>query len=150
MARQFGEHVERRLMTELGKDEGKKVYAFYTTVRDRVVKDIFKEIKGVQPDLSDHGEDHVDNVLHNARKLIGGDARKHGLNAVELYCLSMFILFHDVGNLFGRENHHKHVAEVYDWCVGDYADLRHERTLIVKAAMAHTGTASDGMTCPHE
>jgi hypothetical protein len=56
----------------------------------------------------------------------------------------MCILFHDVGNLFGREDHHKRIGEVYDWARGSDAVLRREKTLVLRAAAAHTGFAADG------
>lgn len=144
MARSLEEHVKARLLDELGADEGETIFGDYRTTHQRLKKDVFGAIAGVEPNLSDHGELHTDNVLHNARKLIGEDHATHKFSAIDLYCLSMFILFHDVGNLFGREDHHKKVGEVFDWARGKHADLRRERTLVVKAAMAHTGVASDG------
>ena len=61
-----------------------------------------------------------------------------------MYCLGMLILFHDVGNVFGREDHRNKVAEVFDQIRGDEPSLLHEKTLIVRATRAHTGTAQDG------
>ena len=61
-----------------------------------------------------------------------------------MYCLGMLILFHDVGNVFGREDHRNKVAKVFDHIRGSRASLRREKTLVVKATWAHTGTAQDG------
>ena len=61
-----------------------------------------------------------------------------------MYCLGMFILFHDVGNVFGREGHQNKVAKVFDRIRGKNASLRREKTMVVRATCAHTGTARDG------
>ena len=60
---QFEEHIEERLIAELGEDKGASMFADYVTTRDKLVDNIFKEIKGVEPDLSDHDAGHIVDVL---------------------------------------------------------------------------------------
>ena len=144
MARRFEQHVAERLAEELGEAESKPYTAAYTIALRKLTKEIYGNIQGIQQGLSDHSDRHIDNVLHNVRELLTDNHEVHKCSAMDLYCLCMFILFHDVGNLFGRKNHHKRIGEVYDWVRGTGAELRRERTLIIQAAMAHTGEASDG------
>lgn len=136
--------MQKRLRADLDREQGDEWFSVYVATKPKVVSGICREIKGIQPGISDHSEDHINNVLENACDLISDDHKSHGLSGVELYCLGMFILFHDVGNLFGRESHQNKISEAYDWARGTDASIRHERTLVLVAASAHTGTAADG------
>jgi hypothetical protein len=140
----FESHLSERLESELGHARAQPLYASYVTARTKLVDNIFREIPAVEPDLSDHGPDHIANVQNNAISLLSADHCDHSLSAMELYLLAVLILFHDVGNLFGRKDHHKHIAEIFDWARGTDASVRHEKTLVMRAAAAHTGVASDG------
>jgi len=144
VAQRFEEHLKKRLRCESGSGGVDRYMSAYRITRDKLIDNLFKEIKGVEPDLSDHSDTHVKDVLFNSRRLLSESHGQHGLSAIELYCLAMFILFHDVGNLFGRKDHHKNVGIVYDWARGSDPNLRHERTLVIRAAVSHTGDASDG------
>jgi hypothetical protein len=136
-------HTLQRLSDEHAA-RGLEFFAEYEATRTQLVESIFGEIKGIQPDLSDHGPDHIANVQENAYQLLSDHHDLHKLKALDLYCLGMAILFHDVGNLFGRKHHQKEVGKVFDWARGTDAKIRHERTLILRLAGAHTGTATDG------
>jgi hypothetical protein len=63
-----------------------------------------------------------------------------------LYCLGLAILFHDVGNIRGREHHaHSHrIAEVYDEIQQGANHNSQEKGIVIRVASAHTGTARDG------
>lgn len=141
---QFEEHIEERLIAELGEAKGASMFADYVTTRDKLVDNIFKEIKGVEPDLSDHDADHIADVLENARCLLSVDPKRHELTATDLYCLGMAILFHDVGNLIVRDGHHMAIGDIFDWARGTGDKVRREKTLILRIVRAHTGIAADG------
>jgi hypothetical protein len=123
--------MQKRLKAQIGPEQGGAWFSIYSATRSKLVDQIFSEIKGIVPSLSDHGEKHINNVLNNACDLLSEKHKSHGLSGIDLYCLGMFILFHDVGNLFGRENHQHNVSQVYDWARGTDSSLRHERTLVV-------------------
>ena len=88
------------------------MYAAYEGVRGKLVDDIYQQIQGSQPNLSDHGPEHIANVLNNVGYLLSDSHKEHGLSATDLYILAMGVLFHDVGNLFGRIDHHKKVGQI--------------------------------------
>lgn len=75
----------------------------YNNVKTHFCTHLYSNIAKVEPALTDHGEEHIKNVLQNAYSLIKDD----NLNGVELYVLCMAILIHDIGNLDGRTNHEK-------------------------------------------
>ena len=116
----------------------------YDQAYSKLDRGLFGEIKAVEPNLTDHGSKHVDNVLENLTLLLSHDGEIKCLEAVEFYLLGMLTLFHDTGNIHGRDDHQNRVARVFDKIRGTEASVRHERTLIIRAARAHTGKARDG------
>ncbi len=140
----FELHALERLTAQLGHPKAQVLWAGYTSARAKVSGDILTAIQGAQPNLSDHGPEHVAHVLENAGCLLSENSDDHGLTGMDLYCLAMTILFHDVGNLFGRKEHHKKLGEIFDWARGTDAAVRREKTLVTIAARAHTGEGSDG------
>ena len=116
----------------------------YVQTKSKLQQEVYPHIQGREPDLSDHGIEHVLNVQKNAIRLLSDDGIIKGVSGIEIYCLGMFILFHDVGNILGREDHHKKVSEVFDYIREDGGSVLHEKMLVVKATRAHRGTAQDG------
>lgn len=142
--RKFEEQMQAKLRAQLSMERAEELFAIYQTTRTKLLENVYAEIKGAEPALSDHGPRHIENVLDNAYHLLEENGMITCLSGVELYVLGMMILFHDVGNLYGRINHHKKIAEIYDWARGTAASVRREKVLVISAARAHTGKAADG------
>lgn len=106
------------------------------------VEPILKSIVKKEPNLTDHSIDHVNRVLGNAYQLLGEDIIK--LNPIELYALGISILFHDVGNVDGRESHEEKISKPYDDVRGNAAKWRSEKSIVLQTGVAHSGKASDG------
>ena len=140
----FDEQLCKKVKEQFGKDKGRGLTSAYEQAQTKLQQDVYENIKGVEPSLSDHGKRHISNVQQNVLHLLSDTGIITELTGIEMYCLGMFILFHDVGNIFGRENHRNKVAEVFDQIRGTAKSLRHEKALVVKATKAHTGTAQDG------
>ncbi|MGF7081048.1 HD domain-containing protein [Mucilaginibacter sp. UYCu711] len=125
---------------------GDKFFGYYTSARDILLSEnIFNDIKSIQKDLSDHGEDHIMNVLDNAYKLL--DKEIDNLEGIQIYFICMLILFHDVGNLtVDRTKHHEAavIREIYDYIRNKKTEFEEERSLVPTVASKHSGTASDG------
>lgn len=140
----FEEQMQISLKGSVGDTKGGEMFAVYQVTRNKLLKNVFTEIKGAEPQLSDHGPDHIANVLDNAHALLRENGSLKELTGVEMYLLGMMILFHDVGNLYGRKNHHTKIAEIFDWARGTAPGVRHEKVLVLNAARAHTGKANNG------
>ena len=140
----FDEQLRDKILEGLGENKGGELVAAYEQTKFKLQEQVYPHIRGREPDLSDHGTNHVLSVQKNAIRLLSDDGIIKDLSGVEMYCLGMIILFHDVGNVLGRENHHKKVAEVFDEVRGNGGSVLHEKMLVVKATRAHTGTAQDG------
>src|SRR5208337_539406 len=107
--------VQRALIRERGKIEGNQKFSQYLHARDHL-EEILDQIRATQPTLTDHSLRHVMEVLDNAESLLGTESElKKSFSGTDLYCLALSILFHDVGNVFNREEHQHKVAEVYDY-----------------------------------
>ena len=141
----FADVLRTQLETDCQPQLVDKLHSSYIMTRTKLREQVFEHIVAAEPNLTDHGSRHVDNVLANAVELLGED----GLDKVtgrELYCLGMSILFHDAGNFDKREEHRDKVGHLHDRIRGSEVSLLREKTLIVRATRAHTGLAQDGST----
>ncbi|MGB6872656.1 MAG: hypothetical protein WBE46_00695 [Dehalococcoidia bacterium] len=141
--------TERELKQQLGLETGEERFALYIAARRALVGDILPNIARMLPAHTDHGSEHVGSVLENAALLLGLediDAEEYptDLSGLELYCLILSILFHDVGNIFGREDHQRRVAEIYDLIRAPVQKQGQERKILLQITSAHCGDASDG------
>jgi hypothetical protein len=140
----FEIHLRERLIEELRDERGGQRFSTYEVTRENLVNNIYQQIPRAEPNLSDHGPDHIANVLDNVLALLSDSYQTHMLSAIDLYVLAMGVLFHDVGNLHGRTDHHKNIGAIYDSARGTHARVRHEKALVMILARAHTGVAADG------
>jgi HD superfamily phosphodiesterase len=141
-AREIETATKDALIRQLGKEPGEERFALYLAARKALVEEVLPQIKAVQPNLTDHGPEHVRNVLDNAHRLLG--AGISDLTGLELYCLILAILFHDVGNVLGRDEHQKKVAKVYDFVRSKGQANKPEKYIVLKSAEAHRGKSRDG------
>lgn len=139
----FEEKMKDMLIADLGSINGEAYFNQYITARNILISDnIWANIQGAERNLTDHSERHIRNVLENADKLLGNDINK--LPGINLYCLGLIILFHDVGNIRGRDMHNKNIADVYNYVRRGTTKYNRERTLVIKAGEAHCGRTKGG------
>jgi hypothetical protein len=138
--------MKEYLIAKLGDTEGQIIYTDYESIRNELIKDnFFKEIKIKEPFLSDHSERHIMDVQNRAFKLID-NFEEQGLSTTDVYCLALMILFHDVGNIFGRKGHDSipKIAEVYNQYRARPQNYGEERRVITTGASAHSGLSRVG------
>jgi hypothetical protein len=100
--------------------------------------------------LTDHGVDHIQMVMRNAYLLLKDKFRRKltdnivdRLNGSEVFILLMATHLHDVGNIYGREEHERKIFDVISE-IGDRWTLDTAETLVIEAiATAHGGHAGD-------
>lgn len=144
--RQIELRMKAALPLQFGSTEGENLWSHYVSAREKLCSDVYKQIPVRLPEYTDHSQRHIENVLDNVDKLVGGEVPTEGhdyLNAADAYCLCLSTLFHDVGMVWGRQEHEKNVAAVYKWVRGG-TPLRQERHIVVRAAGAHSGTTETG------
>jgi hypothetical protein len=135
-------YLESTLTEKLGNEKGKDYYAHYQSARSYLVQNILPNIKAIEPELTDHSEKHIENVLNNAWHLL--DTEKTQLSEYDLYILCLSILLHDVGNINGRKEHNKKIADIYNAIRNNNTDFNTERQLVLNAVKAHCGTTNAG------
>ena len=87
--------------------------------------------------LTDHGVAHIESVMRNSYNILG--ERIKYLNGYELYILLLSIHFHDLGNIYGRDQHEKKIEEIIIK-LGDKLPLDAiEKRFIFSIATAHGG-----------
>lgn len=86
--------------------------------------------------LTDHGVNHVQDVMRHAFDIIA-DVKQ--LTGYEIYILLLAIHFHDVGNIYGREEHEQKIADIIDEMDGQLPLSTPEKDLICNIATAHGG-----------
>ena len=139
----FEDKMFQSLKRDLGDEKGKRYFRQYVTARDKLLQDnFFKNIPVAEPNLTDHSEKHIANVIENADKLLGKELKN--VSGISLYCLGLMILFHDVGNINGREKHNKNIADVYNFVRNKESKFNRERSIIIQAGEADCGRSTDG------
>lgn len=130
-------YMQKRLIDEFNEQTGTTYYSQYDVARKYLVDNIFSYIANVEPSLTDHSDKHIENVLNNVWYLIQGDIDK--FNAIELYLLCLSVLFHDSGNINGRDGHNKKIADIYSEVVGTNSARLQEKRLVTMIVRAHCG-----------
>ncbi|MCY4265881.1 MAG: hypothetical protein OXE78_13665 [Gammaproteobacteria bacterium] len=90
--------------------------------------------------LTDHGPDHIKTVIQRASLLLAHpESTFPQFTPYEIFMLLLAIHFHDVGNIFGREEHEKKHSQVMRQVESIIGDEMVERNAILKIAQAHGG-----------
>jgi hypothetical protein len=129
-------------LSELPVPEGESLFADYVTARQYLITQVIEHLRHSEPNLTDHGPRHLQDVLKRVSDLVGNAQRY--FNPIELYILGLSVLFHDVGNLHGRKDHQAKIGGIYASVRGTEARFRNERQAVLAIAGAHTGTTKDG------
>ena len=139
-------YLKERLCASYNEQDADFYYSLYFDAKSYLCNNIYTQISSKEPNLTDHTEKHISNVLNNAWKLVSDKEEKScSLNEIELLLLCVSILFHDVGNIHGRENHNEKIAEIYNEARYSKLDrCQQERQLVLKIVKAHCGKSKKG------
>jgi hypothetical protein len=92
--------------------------------------------------LTDHGPEHIQMVMRRALQIIGEEYAEK-LTGYEIFLLLVAIHFHDLGNIYGREEHEKEIDRVMDK-MGTILPLNIiDKNFVRDIAMAHGGYVED-------
>lgn len=136
--------THRKLVEELGDGAGEERYGLYTTVRRDLIEQILPNIQAVIPNITDHGPEHVAHVLENVGKILQIESWNEQLTAMELYLLILSVMFHDSGNIYGRDDHQRKISQIYDFCRSAGGNDRQEKSSLLKITEAHCGETLGG------
>ena len=137
--------IEKLFLEKISKQSSQLLYgtsytSYYNIVKEHCIKEIYSRIQAIEPNLTDHGEVHIQNVLHNAYEIIKNSDIE--LSGIELYVLCMSILVHDIGNLSGRDGHESKLKDYFNYTKFQTIDKTHIRE-ISKIAKSHGGKDCD-------
>jgi len=134
--------------------DGSSIWSKYEVTRDDIVRNILPHIATQEPGLSDHGVDHIANVIRNVGQVLGMNgagnvyqgAPLKTMSAVEQLLLILGCLLHDIGNISGRERHNQVTGQTWkNSGGGSFKQWQPaDRKTILALCHAHTGIAPDG------
>ncbi len=87
--------------------------------------------------LTDHGVDHINAVMNNAKEIIG--SKLEILNGYEIYLLLIAIHLHDIGNIYGRKEHEEKIDSAIEKLGTIFPLDSVERSFVVAIAKSHSG-----------
>jgi hypothetical protein len=141
------------LLIEKYSVNGQSLWTKYESLRNEVISKVLPWIATQEPDLTDHGVSHIQDVMGNAALLLGFknefgvDCKReadHGFTPYEMIVLLSGLLTHDIGNILGRSRHNQNIITVWkdlnSW--KDWSD--NDRQLIISIGRAHTGKSPEG------
>lgn len=113
----------------------------YNQIKNFLINNVYSDITRFEPNLTDHGERHIQDVLRRSYELISysfKDDNTDQYTALELYLLCTSILVHDIGNLFGRNGHENKIAKLFNDSYFSAID-HSEKRMIISIAQSHGG-----------
>jgi hypothetical protein len=115
-------------------------------VHDQLDRQYYRWVSDECNWFTDHGEQHIKSVLHQASNLLRGHLEKDDagyLNEMELYLLISSILWHDVAMVRSRADHAEEVTEVIEEMKMTFQNPGIRRS-VERIAKAHSG--EDGLS----
>jgi hypothetical protein len=135
--------IELVLKEKLEDNDDDSLFANYILTRKYLFKNIYPKIGEILPDFTYHDGSHVVNVLDNIFQLL--DDLIYKISCETLYFLCLSTLFHDVGLIYGRNEHQKKIGDIYNSARGrdSIQNFGNEKIIVAKAVEAHSGKAID-------
>jgi hypothetical protein len=113
------------------------VNPFYTDHGFNHIVRIFERLFDLlKPHLLTDDDDEV--IMPQSRKSINSDKLSTKINAYDLYLLMCSVLWHDIGNLYGRKEHEKKIFKLFDKAK-DFLHDKNSADWIEKIGKAHSG-----------
>lgn len=129
-------------------DRSNPLYFYaYSLVKSRLEKSYFPCLRDVQPFRTDHGIGHINRILEKLSHFLQphlplqGNFNGRIIDIENLNLLMHAVLWHDLGNLYGRLNHPQNITEIFDKVKFFLYESRHQ-DWILKIAQSHSGTES--------
>lgn len=114
------------------REEYYEYYAVYMAMKTILQNRYYPYIRDVNPFYTDHGINHVNRILTllndllqphlineretvpQSRRTVSADLLSKKLNVYELYLLLCSVIWHDIGNLYGRKDHNKKIFRLFN------------------------------------
>lgn len=119
----------------------------YCLVKSRLEKSYFPFLRDVQPFKTDHGIDHVNRILEKLSHFLKPHLPSPGtpddrvIDLENLNLLMHAVLWHDLGNLYGRIDHPQNIKKIFDGVKNFLYEPPYSKN-ILKIAEGHSGEGS--------
>lgn len=152
--RPLEKYVESLLTSKL-QSEGKQLWVSYLSTRNEIIGEVLPWIAKHGGGLTDHGVEHIRDVIDNACLLLGipnqyatetAPIDINCFNPHEMLVLLTGLLLHDVGNIYGRNRHNQKIGEVWSKLNAWNSWHDNEKQIIIDVGRAHSGKDKDGST----
>lgn len=141
-------------------NQRRKAFATYVALREKICEDYLPTINSAIPFINDHSRTHLQRVLVHIEAIIsrhfvdanqpaGEIPRERVLGWADTLILLNALVWHDMGNIYGREGHAKRVKE----CFGAVAGTLYDDDLqdhIRRVAEAHSGKGAIEKVIPDD
>lgn len=94
--------------------------------------------------INDHGPDHIRKLIERLTELLKG--KNVSISPYETFVLLCAAHFHDIGNMFGRQQHEEQSAKVMNDLGPLFSNDQVEKRWIFRIAAAHGGSEKDKIT----
>jgi hypothetical protein len=135
----------------MGKEDPRTQEYFFTYYSQKLVllNHFYPYVKCIIPHFTDHGPRHVVRVMELYGKFLKNNVPgltdyqvldSTSLNFYEMYLLLGATIWHDVGNILGREKHGTKIAQVADRLKRHFFVDEDIQNYALRIAQSHTGT----------
>jgi len=130
-------------------DGRRKIFVSYLAMREKVSEDFLPLINSSEPFINDHSHRHLERVLEHIEDLLINNFPKPNsqiqdiniekkLTWSDTLILLNALVWHDIGNIYGRKEHGKKIRKCYDIVANELYD-EHLKGFILQVAEAHSG-----------
>lgn len=119
----------------------------YSVVKWRLEKSYFPYLRDVLSFRPDHSTGHINRILEKLSRFLEphlplrGNLNDRIIDVENLNLLMHAVLWHDLGNLYGRLDHPQNITKVFEEVESFLYELPHQNW-ILKIAQAHSGEGS--------
>lgn len=136
---------------DYGKGDPKLQEYFFTYYSQKLIllNHFYPHVAGRLTGYTDHGPEHITRIIKLYEKMLknnipfmgsnSGIVSNATLNLYEIYLLLCATIWHDIGNLLGREKHNEKISEISDRLKNNYFVDEDMKKYALQIAEAHTG-----------
>jgi hypothetical protein len=132
---------------DMCKIENDLYFYAYSLIKSRLEKNYLPYLRDVQPFKTDHGINHINRILEKLFRFLephlplSGNLDDRIIDMENLNLLMHAVLWHDLGNLYGRLDHPQNITKVFEKVNSFLYEPPHQ-SWILKIAQAHSGAGS--------
>jgi hypothetical protein len=135
-----------------------KCFTAYMALREKITTDFLHLITSREPYMNDHSKDHLKRVLCHVESILEHNFPKQNgkisdipvertISWVDTIILLNALIWHDLGNIYGRKGHAVKVRECFDQ-ISPYLYDSHLCDCIIQVAEAHSGEGAIEKSIP--